>query len=132
MFQVPPPNQVLDDIAVDDDLTHHLIRRQFTRNATNDPEPRRPSRRDSMFPGIPAKKLRGSLDESDENTAARLEQMEKSMRRMEAMLARFVPSIDDNEEAVEDDGDEVMDESGTLRGGGTTESSFRDPMGQVL
>lgn len=128
VFEVSPPDTVHDDIAVDDDLTHHLIRRQFTRNATNDIEPRRPSRRDSMFPGIPPKKLPGSFPEVDsDSTAIRLEQMEKSMRRMEAMLTQLMPS---NEEAIEDDDDDdddgELDESGTLRGEGTAESSFRD------
>ncbi|QPC74829.1 hypothetical protein HYE68_005581 [Fusarium pseudograminearum] len=138
VFQVPPPDTVHDDIAVDDDLTHHLIRRQFTRGATNEIEPRnpepqahaharpdpggrRPSRRDSMFPGIPPQKLRGSFSENDmfEGTSDRLAKMEKSIRRMEAMLSRLVPSIDD---AISDS---ELEESGTLRGENTAESSFR-------
>ncbi|KAM5382151.1 hypothetical protein ACJA88_003946 [Fusarium oxysporum] len=134
VFQVPPPDTVHDDIAVDDDLTHHLIRRQFTRNATNDIEPRnlhntprpdpgarRPSRRDSMFPGIPPQKLRGSFSENDmfEGTTDRLANMEKAIRRMETMLSRLVPSVED---AISDD---ELEQSGTLRGDNTAESSFR-------
>lgn len=30
VFEVPPPDSVLNEIATDDDLTRHLIRRQFT------------------------------------------------------------------------------------------------------
>ncbi|KAL2685625.1 hypothetical protein Neosp_006726 [[Neocosmospora] mangrovei] len=144
VFQVPPPETVQDDIAVDDDLTHHLIRRQFTRNATaeldhgrpndhnrqNDPSLRRPSRRDSMFPGIP-QKLRGSFSDADvlEGTAERLENMERAMRRMETMLSRLVPS---SEEAIDDDsGDAELDESGTLRDDNTAASSFRGLMDRV-
>ncbi|KAF5022126.1 hypothetical protein F66182_5829 [Fusarium sp. NRRL 66182] len=136
VFQVPPPDTVQDDIAVDDDLTHHLIRRQFTRNAANEIEPRnvepqsqsrpdpgarRPSRRDSMFPGIPAPKLRGSFSESDmlEGTAERLAKMERAIRRVETMLSRLVPST---EEAITDD---ELEESGTLRDDNTAESSFK-------
>lgn len=140
VFQVPPPDTVHDDIAVDDDLTHHLIRRQFTRGATNEIEPRimeprtrpdpggrRPSRRDSMFPGIPPQKLRGSFSDNDmfEGTSDRLAKMEKSIRRMEAMLSRLVPSVED---AISD---EDLEESGTLKGT-TAESSFRGLEDQEL
>ncbi|EFW99534.1 receptor-activated Ca2+-permeable cation channel [Grosmannia clavigera kw1407] len=31
VFDLPPPDSVEDEIAADDDLTHHLIRRQFVR-----------------------------------------------------------------------------------------------------
>lgn len=120
VFQVPPPDTVHDDIAIDDDLTHHLIRRQFTRSQTNESSVRRPSRRDSMFPGI-NKKLRGSFTEGEdiEELTTRLEQMEKSMQRMEMMLAKMMPNSD---EAMED----VLEGSGTLRGEGlTNESSFK-------
>ncbi|KAI5466264.1 kinase-like domain-containing protein [Mariannaea sp. PMI_226] len=120
VFQVPPPETVQDDIAVDDDLTHHLIRRQFTGrvNQTSEPQQaRRPSRRDSMFPGIP-QKLRGSFAEPEDldNLTTRIETMERSMRRIEAMLSQLVPSVED---AIVDD----MDESGTLQGGPTTQHS---------
>ncbi|KAL6403521.1 acyl- dehydrogenase family member 10 [Ilyonectria robusta] len=118
VFQVPPPDEVQSDIAVDDDLTHHLIRRQFQRSNTNEPQPKQLSRRDSMFPGI-SQKLRGSFTETEdlEGMAERLDNMEQSMRRMEAMMARLLPDI---EEAIEDE----MDESGTLRDATTTQSSL--------
>ena len=32
VFELPPPDEIEEDIAVDDELTHHLIRRQFTRS----------------------------------------------------------------------------------------------------
>lgn len=124
VFQVPPPDAVQDDIAVDDDLTHHLIRRQFTtRTNTNpgfEPQARRPSRRDSMFPAGIAHKLQGgSFTDAEEleDFSSRMENVERSMRRVEAMLSQLVPSVED---AIVDE----MDESGTLGGGATTQSSF--------
>ncbi|KOS18652.1 Calcium channel YVC1 [Escovopsis weberi] len=36
VFYLDPPEDVHDDIAVDDDLTHHLIRRQYTRQPSTD------------------------------------------------------------------------------------------------
>jgi hypothetical protein len=55
VFDLPPPEEVHDEIAVDDELTHHLIRRQFTRTSTADmaaiprlaPPPSRPAAADS-------------------------------------------------------------------------------------
>ncbi|KAF7549462.1 hypothetical protein G7046_g8342 [Stylonectria norvegica] len=121
VFQVPPPDTVHDDIAIDDDLTHHLIRRQFTRTTTSDgSQLRRPSRRDSMFPGIP-QKLKESFAETEdyEGMGDRIKEMENSLRRMETMMARLVPAV---EQAIESD---ELDESGTLRNDGfTAESSF--------
>ncbi|KLU87355.1 hypothetical protein MAPG_06355, partial [Magnaporthiopsis poae ATCC 64411] len=35
VFEIQPPRSVRDEIAVDDDLTRHLIRRQFTRQASH-------------------------------------------------------------------------------------------------
>lgn len=115
VFDVPPPDDVFDDIAVDDDLTHHLIRRQYARQETHDTM-RKASRRDSMFEVPP--KLRGSLTETGEDLgdmAARLIAMEKAMERVEGMLSRLLPSADE------------ADESDTLPAGdGTTlESNFK-------
>ncbi|CAK7273110.1 hypothetical protein SEPCBS57363_005486 [Sporothrix epigloea] len=39
VFDVPPPDEVEEEIAADDDLTRHLIRRQFTRQQTTDQLP---------------------------------------------------------------------------------------------
>ncbi|KAI1208747.1 nonselective cation channel [Annulohypoxylon truncatum] len=35
VFDIAPPDSVENDIAVDDELTHHMIRRQFARNQTS-------------------------------------------------------------------------------------------------
>lgn len=127
VFQVPPPDDVHNDIAVDDDLTHHLIRRQFTSETSAQTQvPRKPSRRDSMFPGL-ATKLRGSFTEGSEDyegMAGRVASMEKSMRRMEIMLARLLP---EEEEALDDEAPDEMGESSTLKEGDgfTTESAYR-------
>lgn len=137
VFQVEPPQDVHQDIAVDDHLTHHLIRRQFTRTVTSEgavPQARKASRRDSMFPD----KTRGSVNnsggaktvkddgdgggtESHDNMAARIQSMEKAMQRMELLLSKLV-TVDD--EAVEDGSDFGMGESSTLREDNTAESSF--------
>lgn len=104
VFMVPPPETVRGDIAIDDDLTHHLIRRQFIRQPTSESQVRRPSRRDSMFPAIP-QNLRTSFTATEDydNMASRLDELEKTMARIEAMLEKALPSID---EAVDDDSDE--------------------------
>jgi len=36
VFEIPAPDSVLDDVAADDDITVHMIRRQFTRQTTAD------------------------------------------------------------------------------------------------
>ncbi|PHH85347.1 hypothetical protein CDD83_568 [Cordyceps sp. RAO-2017] len=130
VFQVPPPDDVHDDIAVDDDLTHHLIRRQFTRQHTlAEAAPRKPSRRDSMFPGL-SSKLRSSFTENSDDygaMAAKIVSMEKSMQRMEVMLAKLLPEgeaiLDDSSSSSTDE----IAESSTLREGDglTIESSFK-------
>jgi hypothetical protein len=126
VFDLPPEDD--NDIAVDDDLTHHLIRRQFTRLNTNEshpPLPRRPSRRDSMFPGIP-QKLQESLSESEELgvLTQRLNNMEKTMGRLEAMIMRLVPR---EEEAISDTEEAEIGDSRTLQEGDglAAEASFR-------
>lgn len=158
VFDEPPPDDVRDDITVDDEMTHHLIRRQFTwtntgemltlsrrqkqtqdpkKQQNNDPpEQRKPSRRDSMFPGV-RKKLRRSFTETEEDydaMAKKLQDMEDSMNRMEAMLAQLVPDTqvgDMDESAIDDDPEyeESMEESGTLQEtqGFATESSYKGP-----
>ena len=114
VFEVPLPDSVLSEIAADDDMTRHLIRRQFSTAArvaappTPTPTPpveqqqpqtpqgpgQRPlGRRDSIapFPGLRAE-LQGVLSESDEMTdmTARLETLEESMLRIEGLLERLV------------------------------------------
>ena len=125
VFQVAPPEDVHDDIAVDDDMTHHLIRRQFTRQTTAESTVRKPSRRDSMFPGL-ATKLRSSFNENSEDMegmSVKMAAMEQSMQRMELMLLRLLPM----DVAVDDASSDEMGESSTLKDGDgfTAESSFR-------
>ncbi|KAG6013993.1 hypothetical protein E4U54_005995 [Claviceps lovelessii] len=128
VFQVPPPEDVQSDIAVDDALTHHLIRRQFTRQpmAEGQQTPhlaRRTSRRDSMFPH----KRRGSRSEdasTPEDMAARMQVMEKSMQRMELLLSKLVSMEDEVMQDVSEDGLEGGGRSRESTGGLTTESTF--------
>lgn len=146
VFEVPPPDHLVEDIAVDDEMTKHLIRRQFTRqttseltrhhntnnsssrNSTNDIKPL--SRRDSMYPGI-RKRLRGSFSETEdyEGLASRLEDMEKTMARLEKMLETLVPTSGDegDDDATDDDTEGELGGSSTLREseGFTAESSFK-------
>ena len=118
VFEVPLPDSVLSEIAADDDMTRHLIRRQFSSAArvaapptptppaveqqqqqqvqtpqTPGPGPRPLGRRDSIapFPGLRAE-LQGVLSESDEMTdiTARLETLEAGMLRIEGLLERLV------------------------------------------
>ncbi|TFB06261.1 putative acyl-CoA dehydrogenase IBR3 [Trichoderma ghanense] len=116
VFDVPPPDDVHDDIAVDDDLTHHLIRRQYARQETHDTT-RKTSRRDSMFEVPP--KLRGSLTETGEDVGdlvSRLVAMEQAMARMEGMLSRLLPR----------EADEAGESDTLPEGDGTTlESNFK-------
>ncbi|PON27492.1 hypothetical protein TGAM01_v203873 [Trichoderma gamsii] len=115
VFDVPPPDDVHDDIAVDDDLTHHLIRRQYQRQESQHTI-KKASRRDSMFEIPP--KLRSSLTETGEDyaeMASRLAAMEKAMERMEGMLSRLVAPQSDIEE-----NDTLPEGDGT-----TLDSSFR-------
>ncbi|XWW97232.1 hypothetical protein V2A60_005214 [Cordyceps javanica] len=140
VFDEPPPEDVRDDIAVDDPMTHHLIRRQFTRQTTagsidvrqgrqqqqNLQQHRKPSRRDSTFPGV-RRKLRGSFsaaEQEQESLEDRLHAMEKAMARMEIMLAQLVPETQvggDEEQEEEDGDDEALGESAI---DATSEDSF--------
>lgn len=47
VFEIEPPDSMTDDIAVDDELTHHMIRRQFMRQHSALQEVAKRSRRDS-------------------------------------------------------------------------------------
>ncbi|KAG6142226.1 hypothetical protein E4U28_002777 [Claviceps purpurea] len=126
VFQVPAPQDAHREIAVDDHLTHHLIRRQFTRQPTTEGNQapqlsRRTSRRDSMFPH----KRRGSHSDdasTPEGLAVRMQAMEKSMQRMELLLSKLV-SVED--EVIDDSSEDGFVASGTQRestAGNTAES----------
>lgn len=111
VFAIAPPDSVEDDIAVDDELTHHMIRRQYIRqqSSVHDATPklaladdnkgsegsRRPSalktptRRDSIAPfGELDQQVRDIINESSEVNQVndRLSSLEQSTARMEAML----------------------------------------------
>ncbi|KAG5933701.1 hypothetical protein E4U53_000896 [Claviceps sorghi] len=123
VFQVPAPEDVHRDIAVDDDLTQHLIRRQFTKQPTAEGQQprvsRRTSRRDSMFPH----KRRGSHSDdasTPEGMAARMQAMEKSMQRLELLLSKLVSVEDD---AIEDGSEDELDGDGTPNEGELVEST---------
>ncbi|RYP54994.1 hypothetical protein DL768_000310 [Monosporascus sp. mg162] len=106
VFQIAPPKSVIEDIAVDDELTRHMIRRQFGRQQSstgiftsrkrdneesNDtPVPKLPSRRDSMAPwGDLSQQVRDIMDEAIgvEDLAARIASLERSTARIETLLA---------------------------------------------
>jgi hypothetical protein len=155
VFGLSPPNEVEDAISVDDDLTRHMIRRQFQRNTTADstnPQnmikqfktkqaherdinigtgtrdacdqlgatpaasdgrqtPKSPApgkvlcRRDSMtpFPGL-RQELQGIFNDSEEmsDLTSRLEALEDSNARIEAMLARLVGDVEDTTSIMEE------------------------------
>ncbi len=116
VFEVPPPDSVLEEITGDDDLTRNMIRRQFTRHNTIEgsqqpppelltapqpnsssqskpsPQPKQLSRRDSIapFPGLRAE-LHDVLSESNQmsDITSRLEALEESTQRIEAMLEKL-------------------------------------------
>ncbi|UQC80658.1 nonselective cation channel, partial [Colletotrichum lupini] len=113
VFDLPPPESVEEEIAVDDELTHHLIRRQFTRSITNDTMRKKsPLRRDSMFPGV-SSKLRGSFTGSEDmqDVSSRLDSLEQTSLRIEALLARMLDAEDYSDRGF------GTGESSTLRDG---------------
>ena len=123
VFDLPPPDSVEDEIAVDDDMTRHMIRRQFVRHNTNDslkkPLARHntgdsfkkpPSRRDSMYPGL-TQKVISSLEGGDrQDVRARLEALEATTNRIEVLLARLAGDM----KADEDENLVPMGESSAL------------------
>ncbi|RYO94625.1 hypothetical protein DL764_007809 [Monosporascus ibericus] len=114
VFQIAPPKSVVEDIAVDDDLTRHMIRRQFGRQQSstvvstsrkgdngesNDTSvPKVPSRRDSMAPwGDLSQQVRDIMDETIgvEDLAARITSLERTTARVETLLARMCDAVED-------------------------------------
>ncbi|KAI0898401.1 nonselective cation channel [Annulohypoxylon nitens] len=124
VFDISPPDSVENDIAVDDELTHHMIRRQFARNQStlvennkkqdsNDTNQERqqqqeqqqpqsykaPSRRDSIAPyGMLTEQIRAIMSESSEieDLTSRLGSLERTTSRIEEMLTRICSSDDDD------------------------------------
>lgn len=115
VFEIPPPDTVENDIAVDDELTHHLIRRQFARqqsttliesskkknndNSNQEPPPQKaPSRRDSIAPyGVLTEQIRAIMTESAENEdlTGRLSALERATSRIEDMLTKICRNDDE-------------------------------------
>lgn len=136
VFDITPPDSVEDDIAVDDELTHHLIRRQFTRHHSttqeHPPKPRRdtdersngegkapemkkPVRRDSIAPyGELTEQVRGILNDSTElgDVTSRLSALEQSTARIEEMLGRLCGEEED-EDVVGEEEEMADDLAGT-------------------
>ncbi|KAI1266852.1 hypothetical protein F5Y18DRAFT_350447 [Xylariaceae sp. FL1019] len=108
VFDITPPDSVEEDIAVDDELTHHMIRRQFTRHQSSVGEPQRgrqtpaetnkeppikpPSRRDSIAPyGMLPEQVRNMMNEANEveDLTTRLSNLERSSSRIEEILEKM-------------------------------------------
>ncbi|KAI2629671.1 nonselective cation channel [Hypoxylon sp. NC1633] len=115
VFDVAPPDSVEHDIAVDDALTHHLIRRQFARQQSSAliesskkqdhddsreqvPANKPPSRRDSISTyGALTEQIRAVMSESTEteDITGRLVALERTTSRIEEMLVRICSKTDD-------------------------------------
>ncbi|KAI1083176.1 nonselective cation channel [Whalleya microplaca] len=115
VFEIAPPNSVENDITVDDELTHHLIRKQFIRQQSTTAEPskrhsndsgsqqsatpKQPSRRDSIAPfGMLSEQIKAIMNESSEyeRLTTRLETLEGATSRIEEMLTRLCGDADGN------------------------------------
>ncbi|KAI0140904.1 nonselective cation channel [Hypoxylon sp. NC0597] len=119
VFDIPPPDSVVDDIAVDDELTHHMIRRQFARQQSstlvesskkqdngnaNQPEQQQqqppfkpPSRRDSIAQYGITEQIRAVMSESPEieDVTSRLGALERTTSRIEKMLTKICGGTDE-------------------------------------
>jgi hypothetical protein len=114
VFEITPPESVSEDIAVDDELTHHMIRRQFVRHQSSGMQEqvskdkqqqlKTPSRRDSI----------SILNEPDQmaELVSRMDALEQSTARMEEMLERL-SGAPDEEQSLEDEEMEASAMSGT-------------------
>ncbi|KAI1345217.1 nonselective cation channel [Xylariaceae sp. FL0016] len=103
VFQLAPPDSVEEDIAVDDELTHHMIRRQFARqHSTTHEGPRAsrkesPSRKDDSETTFKAPSRRDSiapygrdvLNGEAEDLTERLGSLERTTSRIESILAKM-------------------------------------------
>ncbi len=117
VFEIAPPSSVVDDITVDDELTHHMIRRQFGRQQSSmtttisakrdsDEEgsrktfvPKVPSRRDSIVPyGDISEQMRDIINEAVGvgNLSDRIDSLERSTSRIEQLLARLCDDVEDS------------------------------------
>ncbi|KAJ2892277.1 Calcium channel YVC1 like protein [Zalerion maritima] len=113
VFEITPPESISEDIQRDDDMTKHLLRRQFTRQGTSDStltsktsshssKGKPMNRRDSMFPQL-AEQVRGAISSSEDvgQMGIRMSNLEAQNSRIESML----------EQLMESRGDDLEDES---------------------
>lgn len=120
VFDIPPPDSIEEDIAVDDELTHHMIRRQFlrhqsssqprdsqiSRDTSKEPPTKTPSRRDSLAPfGVPPEQVRNLLSETSqaEDLSARLAELERTSSRIEEILERMCSGAADGDSLCEEE-----------------------------
>lgn len=124
VFEIEPPESIVQEIAIDDQMTRHLIRRQFTRNGSNESMAGRPkvkpaSRRDSMFPGL-AEQLRGIISGSDEvsDISGRISALEEQNLRIERMVESLCldREIDTEGDSAIFDRGSINKSSGTIDG----------------
>ncbi|KAI1840654.1 hypothetical protein JX265_008909 [Neoarthrinium moseri] len=141
VFEIVPPESLTDDIAVDDELTHHLIRRQFVRqhsttldadrrgrqvsNGADDPDKRPPgfkppTRRDSIAPYGPdlTEQVRSILADVEAGKGVgvtdRLDALEESMGRIEDMLGKLCGGSEGGD-TLEDEEARAGHMSGSIR-----------------
>ncbi|KAF7535405.1 hypothetical protein G7054_g5412 [Neopestalotiopsis clavispora] len=133
VFEIEPPQELTEDIAVDDDLTRHMIRRQFVRqhsttaqeaikrgrsDAAEDGDKNRvgrpPARRDSIAPygSDLTEQVRHILADIDAGkdigVSNRLEALEDSVGRIEKMLSKFCGAGSDvDEKSLDEEEDEA-------------------------
>ncbi|KAK8021019.1 nonselective cation channel [Apiospora arundinis] len=141
VFAIAPPDSVEDDIAVDDELTHHMIRRQYIRqqSTAHDAFPKLPladdnkssessrrtstlkppTRRDSIAPyGELDQQVRDIINESGEVNQVndRLSSLEQITARMEAMLEELCTNaLGDDEGSLDGGSMRTSGMTGTIR-----------------
>jgi len=127
VFEIDPPASVSADIAVDDQLTHHAIRRQFARQQStnllerqgpaaaqnkqsedqtgNDAPIKTVRRRDSIAQYGLEDQVRNILHETNdmESMQNRLEALERSSRRIEKMLLKMCSAPPSEDGTIEDE-----------------------------
>ena len=128
VFRIDPPNSVVEDITVDDELTHHMIRRQFGRqqssthvppetkkkDSDDDEEeesgkrfiPKTPSRRDSIAPfGDLNEQVRDIMNETVgvEDLSNRINSLERATTRIEKLLAKMCDDAEEDDGSLEEE-----------------------------
>ncbi|KAH6660188.1 hypothetical protein BKA67DRAFT_667053 [Truncatella angustata] len=143
VFEIMPPDELTEDIAVDDELTHHMIRRQFVRQqsapsqellkrgrlnndgADDDDKDKRtnkpPARRDSIAPYGPdlTEQVRHILSDIDTgkgiNVTDRLDSLEESMSRIEIMLSKLCNSEIGDDRSLDEEEARAGEANGPLQ-----------------